>query len=88
MIFNPLKQPVTSKVNEKELQERKDFNRACAAMFSTAQGKMVLKYIRSKTIERACSPPGSAEGYGFWREGQNDLVRQIETAIKLGKEGS
>ena len=85
-MFNPLGPPKEREPSA-EAQRRKDFNRAIAQLFSSRNGKVVLDYIRSKTIERPCCPAGSVEGYGYFREGQNDLVRQIETAIKLGKEG-
>lgn len=86
-MFNPL-EPPAKKEPSAEMEKRKDFNRAIAQLFSSRNGKLVLEYIRSKTIERPCCPAGSVEGYGYFREGQNDLVRQIETAIKLGKEGN
>lgn len=67
--------------------ELMEFNNAIAQVFAHPLGEFVLQYMRSKTIERPVSPPGCVEGYGYFREGQNDWVRQMEDAIRRGKEG-
>jgi hypothetical protein len=83
MTFDPFK----GKTKVEDPAAQVEFNKAIAQVFSHPLGEYVLGYIRNRTIERSVCPPGCAEGYGYFREGQNDLVRQIEDAIKRGKEG-
>ena len=54
--------------------------------FRTDAGKQTLRWLMEFLIQPA-SPPGSPEGYGFFREGQNDVVRQILQNIELASRG-
>lgn len=57
-----------------------------AKTFSSQAGKKVLKYLRDETIEkpvfRRIGMDLAGVNEGFFREGQNELIRQIEMRIK------
>ncbi len=48
----------------------------------TDAGKEVLEILKAWTLTRPVSPPGCQNGYPFFREGQNDIVRSILEAIE------
>ncbi len=58
--------------------------------FSTASGKIVLEWLISHTLDTPTWWPDAdynkAVANGFFREGQNCLVRQIKDKIKRAKE--
>lgn len=58
-----------------------------AAPFLSASGQACLAELRSRTIEQPCFLPGEQDGYGFMREGQNSMVRYIETCIRVAQQG-
>tara|TARA_B000000532_G_C18851155_1_gene399550 strand:- start:883 stop:1188 length:306 start_codon:yes stop_codon:yes gene_type:complete len=56
--------------------------------FQTEDGKKVLEYLRKVTIEQPCWTPGADVSYGYAREGQNSIVREIEQRIRRANEPS
>ena len=48
-----------------------------AKTFGTPEGKRVLDHLCERTLESPSWFPGSDPNYGFVREGQNSLVREI-----------
>lgn len=61
------------------------------SVFTTPAGRRVLKYLRDNTIERATfvMPQPGSDGLAMQkgqdlREGENNLVRRIESMIKKG----
>lgn len=48
-----------------------------AKTFSTPEGKKVLDWLCVKTLESPSWFPGADPNYGFVREGQNSLVREM-----------
>ena len=62
---------------------------AFARLFATPDGQAVLAALRRRTIERPTLATGSGGGVCAYlmcvREGENQLVRTIETLIKKGK---
>ena len=69
-------------------------NRAYASVFQQGEGPAVLRHLVSHTLERyvygktrdARGPRDDAL-YGAWRDGQNQLVREILGRINRGREG-
>ena len=57
-----------------------------ARVFSNAEGRKVIKYLRETTIEQPCWVPGADPSHGFMREGQNALVRYIEARIRAAEQ--
>ena len=50
--------------------------------FSTEAGQEVLKHLISITIDQPAWIPGADSSYGFSREGQNSIVREIQQRIR------
>lgn len=53
--------------------------------FQTEPGKFVMNRLRQITIERPVLTATSTEFGAGIREGQNDIVRQIEAQIKFAR---
>lgn len=73
------------KVVEAQAAERDADLQALVACFRGPSGLRALQYLRSRTVEIACFDP-SVQGenalyHGFFREGQNSVVRLIEDII-------
>lgn len=65
-------------IEHKEFINVTELNRLYARVFNTEEGQKVLKHLRAITIEQPAFIPGEEASYGFCREGQNSLVREIE----------
>ena len=50
--------------------------------FSTEDGKKVLTYLENITVHQPSWMPGSNKHYGYFREGQNSIVRQIQAKMR------
>lgn len=76
---------------EREAQDRLEKQRAIAKKFKGPQGKLALSYLRELTIEQPCFnpnlPDGVAVNFGFFREGQNSIVRDIERLVDQLEKG-
>lgn len=60
------------------------------ALFQSALGQEVLAHLRKRTIERPTMPNAAADGHAMGmlmslREGENNIVRYIESMIKNGE---
>ena len=56
-----------------------------ATVFNSPDGLKVLKHLESTTIDQPCWFPGTEASQGYYREGQNSLVRQINNRIRRAK---
>ncbi len=56
-----------------------------ATVFNTPDGLKVLKHLASTTIDQPCWYPGTEPSNGYFREGQNSLIRQIHSRIRRAK---
>lgn len=93
MIDNPLAwdiggEPDKSSLDEaqeKAYEENHHFHKA----FSTPSGRKVLEWMVKHTLDTPSWWPDAdydkAVANGFWREGQNSLVRQIMAKIEQAK---
>jgi hypothetical protein len=45
-------------------------------------GTNLLKLLKEMFFDLPVCPPGCKEGYGYYREGQNDVFRYIERCLK------
>lgn len=89
LAWGELDQPDTRAVAEKQklaYEENYDF----LATFDTPSGKKVLEWLIKHTLETPTWWPDAdynkSVANGFWREGQNSLVRQIKAKIQLAKD--
>ena len=56
-----------------------------ARTFGTDEGKRVLAWMREFYLEQPCWQPGTDQSLGVFREGQNSVIRDIETRIRKAK---
>jgi len=54
--------------------------------FGTEDGQKVLAHLRHVTLEQPAWVPGADASFGYAREGQNSLVREIEQRIRRANE--
>ena len=62
----------------KAYEENLDFLKA----FSTESGKKVLEWMIKYTLESPTWWPGRPAEFGYFREGQNNLVRQLKSKVE------
>lgn len=75
-------------IEQIELQEEKEYetNVSFLNAFSTPHGKKVLEWITLHTLDSPTWWPAQKPEFGYFREGQNSLVRQIKDKIKKAKQ--
>lgn len=61
--------------------EKQDIDILISKTFGSDEGQKVLAWLRGLTIEAPAWVPGQDASYGYAREGQNSLVREIERRI-------
>ena len=67
--------------------EHKDLGAMIAKLFKTPDGKKVLNHWEERYIKApVCIPTQPAE-QGYYREGQNSVIRTIQNAIKRRENG-
>lgn len=66
-------------------QKGVDLNLMFARTFSTDEGKKVLAWMRDFYLENPCWEPGADTSLGVFREGQNSVIRDIETRMRKAK---
>lgn len=66
----------------RNLDLQKELDKQFVAVFSTEPGQSVLAHLRQITIEQPAWVPGADPSFGYAREGQNSIVREIEQRIK------
>lgn len=74
-------------VEEKPTEDQlKKFSRLCHNVFElTPDGKELMCTLNSHLDTPVC-PPDKEAAYGFFREGQNNIIRQIKNAIAYQKQ--
>ncbi len=65
---------------------KQDIDILIARTFSTEEGRQVIAWLRQVTIEVPSWVPGQEASYGYAREGQNSLVREIERRMERAKQ--
>jgi len=66
-------------------QKGVDLNLMFARTFSTDEGKKVLAWMRDFYLEQPCWELGADTSLGVFREGQNSVIRDIETRMRKAK---
>lgn len=56
--------------------------------FNTVAGKKVLAHLAASTLDQPCWTPGADYSFGYAREGQNSIVREIIQRVKRADEPS
>jgi hypothetical protein len=49
-------------------------------------GKMVLEELKKEYLDKSFCPPGCAKGYGYYREGQAQVIWKLIEAIETHKQ--
>ena len=57
--------------------EPSEIDKVYMRVFSSEEGQKVLNHLRSITIDQPAWTPGSDASFGYSREGQNSIVREI-----------
>lgn len=91
---NPLAWDIGREANTEQLDEAQkkayEENFHFLKAFSTPSGKIVLDWLTKHTLETPSWWPDAdynkSVANGFWREGQNSLVRQLRAKIQQAKD--
>ncbi len=72
------------RLQDKDLQ--RDLDIQFKRCFETEAGKKVLEHLVHVTLDQPAWVPGAEPSFGYAREGQNSLVREIKQRMKRGNE--
>ncbi len=72
-------------IDSKDFVDPQELNRLYFRVFNTEDGQKVLKHLRAITIEQPSFIPGESASYGYCREGQNSIVREIEKRVQRAR---
>ena len=64
--------------------EPSEIDKVYMRVFSSEEGQKVLNHLRSITIDQPAWTPGSDASFGYSREGQNSIVREIIQRMRRG----
>ena len=62
--------------------EPSEIDKIYTRVFSSEDGQKVLDHLKAITIDQPAWTPGAEPSYGYAREGQNTIVREIVQRIK------
>ncbi len=62
--------------------ERDTLDRMFLRCFDTDAGRITLQHLRKQTLDQPVWAAGGGEGWAAFREGQNTIIREIETRMK------
>lgn len=65
--------------------DKDDLNLLVARTFGTDAGQKVLAWMRDFYLERPCWEPGAETSLGYWKSGQQAVIRDIEARIRKAK---
>ena len=87
----PTQEEIAEQAAEQEqlVLERRREDQLFHKVFTKGNGAEVLQVLRAMTIEQPCFNPEAGENaayMGFTREGQNSVIREIETRIARAEE--
>lgn len=69
-----------------DLDHQMSLDVAFRKTFQTKEGKRVLEHLVSITVDQPAWVPGADTSYGFAREGQNSIIREIQQRIRRANE--
>lgn len=72
------------KIQNQKLQSELD--KLFFETFNTEPGKKLMIYLRSRYLEQPCFVPNADPSYGYLREGQNSIIREIELRVRRANE--
>jgi hypothetical protein len=63
-----------------------DLNLLFAKTFGTDAGMKVLAWLRDFYLERSCWEPGAEASLGYWKSGQQSVIRDIEARLRKARQ--
>ena len=72
-------------LDKPEYVDAKELNSLYCRVFTTMEGQKVLDHLRAITIEQPSFIPGESASYGYCREGQNAIIREIQKRIERAR---
>lgn len=69
------------------IEKQQDFDALIAKVFKSQDGKKILEFLEERYIKTAVCIPGQVEGQGYYREGQNSVVRMFKSCIMRQENG-
>ena len=75
------------KQTKNQHQDQQELDRLYLRVFTTADGEKLLKHLQSKTVDQPAWIPGAEPSYGYAREGQNSIVREIQSRMERIRNG-
>lgn len=78
-------QSADPEISKKAQVDKDDVDRLYLRVFGSDDGQKLLTHLRSMTIEQPTWYPGEDASYGYAREGQNSLVREIERRMQRAR---
>jgi hypothetical protein len=66
-------------------QAVEDLNKLCLRVLASEDGVKLMKWLRATLLEQPVAVPGSDPSYAFYREGQNSIVRDLESRIQKAR---
>lgn len=75
------------RVQQNEFSRKLDelFYQQVVSVFLNAQGELLLQTLEDLFIRQPVCPVGCKKGYGYFREGQNDVIYRIQRAVQKAK---
>lgn len=67
--------------------EGKELDALIASVFKTDDGKKLLSFLDERFIRQPVCNPGQVDGQGYFREGQNSVIRFFQSCIKRQEKG-
>jgi hypothetical protein len=80
--WDDLEQEARVQVSE---DDNDDLNLLVAKTFGSDAGQKVLEWMREFYLERPCWEPGAEASLGYWKSGQQAVIRDIEARIRKAK---
>jgi hypothetical protein len=65
--------------------DQEDLNLLVAKTFGTDAGQKVLAWMREFYLERPSWEPGAEASLGYWKSGQQHVIRDIEARIRKAR---
>lgn len=69
------------------MNKQQDFDALISRLFKTMDGKAVLEFLEERYVKAPVCLPGQPESQGYYREGQNSMVRMFQAAIMRQEKG-
>ena len=76
------------KFRVRNLDEQKKIDILFHRVFTSKDGKKILEHLTTRYLDQPAWVPNADPSYGYAREGQNSIVREIITRIRRANEPS